>query len=74
MGNQTILLIKFVVYLKKFKELIKGRTYKTRLVDACLSYKVEIGIGPVKTEKPSLGDVLLQRNISRVRGFLPDNL
>ena len=74
MGNQAILLIKFIVYPRKFNELIKKKTCKTRLLDACLSYKVEIGIGPMKIEKPSLGGVLLQRNRSRVRGFLPDNL
>ena len=74
MSNQAIFLIKFIVYLENFKKLIKRKTCKTRLLDACLSYKVEIRIGSVKIEKPSLGGVLLQRNISRVRGFLPDNL
>ena len=72
--NQAILLIKFIIYPRKFKELINKKICKIRLLDACLSYKIKIGIGPVKIEKPSLGGVLLQEIRSRVRGFLPENL
>ena len=67
-------MIKFVVYPKKFKKLIKKKYAKTRLLDVGLSYNVKIRIGSLKIEKPSLGVVLLQRIRSRVRSFLPDNL